>query len=420
MDDKTATLSQSNQEFVREELRRLFASAHFSSSHRCQTLLGYVVENALNGDMDSLKERSIGIAVFGRDPSYDTNSDPVVRSAAGEVRKRLAQCYYDSADQPKLRIELPIGSYVPVFSLSDTSVHQADNSAPMAPGKPGNDSGIDSTATGSVAIHPSRYATWWLAAGILAVLVCASFLYLKLHTKSQDAFELFWAPVVKSHQAVLICIGDMQLPPIHPLPGAASHEPAFALAMAGSGDNQYNWPVMPVQDSITLMNLVLLLRTENKAFAIRGQEATSFDDLQKGPVILLGANNAWAIRLLQPMRFHLMLDQNSLRRGIVDEQKPGTEIGAVKAFVSASNSEDYVVIARTFEPHTQQPTIVVAGVTPAATHAAGEFLTNPVYLNDFGKKAPNNWQTKNMEILLVTNNVNGDSGPPRVVDSYFW
>src|SRR5205085_6160235 len=87
----------------------------FANSKRYPALLAYTVEQTLLGNANELKERSIAVEVFGRAPSYDANSDPVVRITAGEVRKRLTQYYYDSAHRGELVIELPLGSYVPVF-----------------------------------------------------------------------------------------------------------------------------------------------------------------------------------------------------------------------------------------------------------------------------------------------------------------
>jgi hypothetical protein len=412
-------LSRSQKDMVREELERLLASTRFNSSQRCQLLLRFVVESVLSDNADSLKERSIGIAVFGRVLSYDTNNDPVVRVAAGEVRKKLAQCYCDSTWQLKVRIELPIGSYVPLFSWPEKPSHEVESSACAIMERAEAEGQIGFATQDTFETHSSHQMVWWLVSVLLVAVVC-SFFYWQFHSKPRDAFETFWAPMVKSASPVLICVGNMQLPPLHPPPGTTP-SPFATLANVGNNDNQNNWPITPLQDSITLVNLTLLLRNHNKAFAIRGQKATSFEDLQKGPIILLGAfNNDWTIRLMQPLRFHFAIDQTSYNRWIVDQQKPGMEIGAVQNSIPRSSTEDFVLIARTFDPHTQEPTIVIAGVTPTATHAAGEFLTNPVYLNDFGKKAPQNWQTKNMEVLLVTNNVNGDSGPPRVVDSYFW
>jgi hypothetical protein len=100
---------------IREQLQRVLAHPLFANSKRYPKLLAYAVEQTLLGNISELKERSIGVEVFGRSPSYDANADPVVRITAGEVRKRLTQYYYEPEHRGELSIELPIGSYVPVF-----------------------------------------------------------------------------------------------------------------------------------------------------------------------------------------------------------------------------------------------------------------------------------------------------------------
>jgi hypothetical protein len=72
-----------------------------------------VVEETIHGRADRLKERAIAVKAFNRKPSYDNNADPVVRVAAGEVRKRLAQYYNEPENDGQIRIELPIRAYVP-------------------------------------------------------------------------------------------------------------------------------------------------------------------------------------------------------------------------------------------------------------------------------------------------------------------
>src|SRR3954470_10190474 len=96
---------------IREQLHRLLAYPLFANSKRYPALLAYTVEQSLLGNSGELKERSIAVEVFGRVPTYDANSDPVVRITAGEVRKRLTQYYYDPTHRGELVIELPIGSY---------------------------------------------------------------------------------------------------------------------------------------------------------------------------------------------------------------------------------------------------------------------------------------------------------------------
>src|SRR6266498_2847628 len=76
---------------VHAQLERILSSSVFRNSKRYSSVLKYVVERTVEGAGDQLKERTIGIEVFGRVPDYDTASDHAVRSAAAEIRKRLAQ-----------------------------------------------------------------------------------------------------------------------------------------------------------------------------------------------------------------------------------------------------------------------------------------------------------------------------------------
>src|SRR5258705_9630177 len=100
---------------VREQLRRLLAHPLFTNSKRYPVLLAYTVEQTLLGNASELKERTIGVEAFGREPSYDVNLDPVVRTTAAEVRKRLIQYYYSPHHFGELIVELSVGSYVPSF-----------------------------------------------------------------------------------------------------------------------------------------------------------------------------------------------------------------------------------------------------------------------------------------------------------------
>jgi TolB-like protein len=100
---------------VRDHLKEVIASRAFAGSRRAQDFLQLIVEHALAGRFDSLRERMIGAEMFGRPIDYDTANDAVVRVKATEVRKKLAQYYQESGKKPTVRIELPIGSYVPKF-----------------------------------------------------------------------------------------------------------------------------------------------------------------------------------------------------------------------------------------------------------------------------------------------------------------
>src|SRR5664279_4177940 len=104
---------------IREQLSRLLVHPLFANSKRYPALPAYAVEQTLLGHACDLKERSIGVEVFGRSPTYDANADPVVRITAGEVRKRLTQYYYEVSHRSELVIELPTGSYVSLIHISE-------------------------------------------------------------------------------------------------------------------------------------------------------------------------------------------------------------------------------------------------------------------------------------------------------------
>jgi hypothetical protein len=89
-----------------------------------------VVENALDGQCDRLKERSLGIDLFGRDAAYNTGDDSIVRVTATDVRKRLLQYYLEPDRQTDFRIELPSGSYIPEIHRAAAPVN--GDAAPLA------------------------------------------------------------------------------------------------------------------------------------------------------------------------------------------------------------------------------------------------------------------------------------------------
>ena len=114
---KPDALSPAQIGLVRLHLKEVVASHAFAGSKRTQDFLHLIVEHALEGEVDSLRERMIGAEMFGRPVDYDTGSDSVVRVKATEVRKRLSQYYLEKDEMPAVRIELPSGSYVPKFTF---------------------------------------------------------------------------------------------------------------------------------------------------------------------------------------------------------------------------------------------------------------------------------------------------------------
>jgi len=117
-----ATLSESQEAAVREELDRILKGAAFRSSKRCREFLRYIVEHTINGPSGSLKERSIGVDLFQLPQDFDTGQHTIVRVTANEVRKKLAQHYLnENGTEHLVRIDLPPGSYSAEFTWQTDS-----------------------------------------------------------------------------------------------------------------------------------------------------------------------------------------------------------------------------------------------------------------------------------------------------------
>ena len=151
-------LSEEDRSAVREQLERILASPGFRNSRKYPAFLRYIVEHTLNGESDHLKERTLGVEVFGRPPEYDTSVDPVVRVVAAEVRNRIGRYYYESAAPGELLLDLHSGTYVPRFAIPDRTAdpHSAAVSAMIEPVNT-----TESVADLPIVMRPARRVRSW-------------------------------------------------------------------------------------------------------------------------------------------------------------------------------------------------------------------------------------------------------------------
>jgi TolB-like protein/Flp pilus assembly protein TadD len=182
-------LSPEEAAIVRQHLDAVLNSHVFAGSKRTQEFLRLIVRHALDGEIDALRERMIGVELFGRPISYDTGNDSVVRVRASEVRKKLAQYYSELGQaEPPVHIELPAGSYVPRFHFppymmaAPPSTHRppaaseraardgGENPSPAVP-----ETGPNEAAPAAGRLKAGRYSSWkillFVAAGFALALM---------------------------------------------------------------------------------------------------------------------------------------------------------------------------------------------------------------------------------------------------------
>jgi TolB-like protein len=70
----------------------------------------------LAGQSNCLKEYTIGLNILNKQKDFNPQENGIVRIHAGRLRRALAQYYINRGAQDVIRIYLPKGNYVPVFS----------------------------------------------------------------------------------------------------------------------------------------------------------------------------------------------------------------------------------------------------------------------------------------------------------------
>ena len=365
---------------IREQLERILASSLFKNSKRYPNLLRFVVERALAGHTDPLKERALGVDVFGREPDYDTNLDPVVRTSACEIRKRIAQYYQDAAHETEIRIEFPSGSYVPEFRMPSKA------------------------AEPTVSAVARKKSLAWAWIGSLALLLLAMFAVLAGVNARKSALDRFWAPVVGSDDPVSLYIG-----------GYTTGKDVISVMDLMENER------VAFSDATALAKLASLLAAKKKPYRFRLQTSSQMEDLKDGPALLIGAfNNSWALRLTGQLRYRFVPNHETHVNSIRDSQNASVAWAGDVSAPYRTLKEDYAIVSRVVDPSTGKIVVTASGLAKFGTEAAGEFLTSPKAMDQIERSAPRNWDRMNIEIVIATNVVGRRAGPPRVVATNFW
>jgi hypothetical protein len=402
---------------IREQLKRLVAHPLFTNSKRYPVLLSYVVEQTLLGNANELKERTIGVEAFGREPDYDVNLDPMVRTVAAEVRKRISQYYYNPDHAGELVIELPTGSYVPTFREPAMQMVFAAETQPLLKvetiptGKTGSP-----PAPANVVHERSKIADrrWILIAIALLIAAGIGFSIGRAKVPSSAASvhvlsttERFWEPITSTSSRITYCLGvpidlvDLQSRTTPPIPAGESAS-------------------LNVYDVITLARSIAPLVPKNGEFRVMAASDTGFAQLREGPFVLIGAfDNPWTMRITQDLPIGFEYDTHV--RKVVDRASSPKRSWTLQWQVpDKSLARDYAVVARLHDKVTGEPVIILAGILGEGTEAASEVVSNPAYLDAVLQKAPKNWDQLNLEAVIEANVIEGHPGPPTVVAVETW
>jgi hypothetical protein len=371
-------MSALSREKVESHLAAILASKSFAHSKRCSEFLRFVVQAALAGDSELLKERTLGVEVFGRGPDYDPSQDSVVRVKASEVRRRLREYYEKEAPDSSLHIELPIGTYVP--RIYETSLCQANQ--------------------GSSAREHSVY--WKHLLGFVCILGALAVVSVFAGRRSlgippHSPVERLWDPILREDDPVLICL------PILPPTGSK----------AATGDR------VGLGAAYAAIHVAAFCVQHRHTYLVKMGDMLSFSDLRNHPAILLGAfSSSWTLMMNRGLRFELLNPPGSAPE-IVDSRS-GRQFYAQNLRIDGHADTDFAIAARLLDSQSGKPIILAAGITTYGTQSAMEFLLTNSTVSHLLSTAPKHWPHRNFQALISTHIVGNTPGPPQLVAAEFW
>ncbi len=429
MSSKAATteqvLDRPSLEEMQDAVGRVLSSRYFANAPMKRRFLQLICEFHINGRGAELNEYLIGREVFGRNQSYNPATDPIVRVGAHGVREKLLLYYQMEGAGDRVRIEIPLGSYEPLF----TRLPAASDPVPAAPAaEPASSSGPPDERQLHVLPPPLprpastddlqrwRRRTWMLAAAalvLLAVIAALAAALMRMRTEQDGRLSetrahagLAWTPYLQTADPTLLVLSN---PAVHrPMntadpdalarEGIPLNEKQSALISSAAGNRLPLKAGQPMQlipafstytgigEAIGVYRLSGLLHTLSEATVLKQSRSLTPDDLKNFDVVLLGSvyANQWSKPLT--IRENFVYSPNSTILNLAPQ--PGEEREYRASFDPRTNAliEDHALITLVPSVHGDRTVMVLAGIYSEGTEAAAEFVTNLNHLAELDRR----------------------------------
>ena len=404
----------------RELIERVLASSGFAKSRRLSGMFRYLCELTLEGRASEINEQSVGEAVFGRQPDYDSMADGIVRTQASRLRQRLDHYFSEEGAGEPVTISIPRGSYVPVFEQRAI----AESDASEASSAPASDAG--GTVSGRMNFRQHSAAVAWTCTALLALALAVLLIRRDtVHAKAQTSVEdhLLWSRIFEPGQNTLLIPGDSSLVIWQGLKGRN-----ISLDEYVSGSYRVVNPADAGQDRITedlggrrytsivdldvAQSLALIAKSHGSGITVRYPREVRPNDLKDGNVILVGAAEAdpWVTLFERDMDF-VFFNNRSRRIFQVLNRSPHGNEPHEWDFVDTDKLERvYAVVAYLPNLSGNGNALILEGTTMAGTECAWDFVSDDSKLLPFLRsiRKPDG-SLPHFEVVLGTNNVGGSA-----------
>lgn len=398
---------------LQQHVKEVVQGEVFKGSHRSVQFLQYIVDQAIAGHCESLKERVIGMELFGRSASYDTGDDAIVRVTASDVRRRLLEHYGRYGATSQFRIALPSGSYIPEITRKPNGVATLDNGAAHRETTPARD---DSAAidpklvplpSESVAHESSVVQVptapllgfskriWMIAAISVVILNLALWGVVwgrVTRAVGQPIAVLPWSIFFGSSHSTELITSDPNITEIQEITGSqvslsdyANHDYVTVPnkltpeednivrnVLRGDKSSQVDAPIVA--------NVAALAQANSKSIDVRAARSIQLTDLKSdNNFIFLGSprSNPWLSLFSDQLDFQFVFDK-SAGSEFIRNFRP--RAGERPAYIPTANGyatgDSYAIIALVKNPDESGQVLLLAGANSEGTAAAGKVATD--------------------------------------------
>ncbi|MBZ5655470.1 MAG: hypothetical protein LAO56_09345 [Acidobacteriia bacterium] len=373
----------------REELRRVLESKNFAGAPKKTRFLEFVSEQTFLGNGDKLNEYLIGVEVYDRGADFNPQKDPIVRVQAHEIRRVLKKYYEEDGKDSLIRIDLPSGHYVPVFSRS--TPQDANGADP--PAEP-----VVAGLTSVSRLHLALTLTLAAACLVLLFLLTTSGRRQEQTANPRlsaatlpEGIAWFWNPFLPPSEAPLIVI------PNHPLLRAAHDGDSPQTLASGHEIPKANLPEFrdtihfrelkrflfvpsltdftSVGETMGVVSLCEMFYSMGQKCRVQQSRLANFEEIKGVNAILLGGNQAWSGRVFlneEGFRFQsgVILNRNP-RAGEKPVYKPEFDP------VTNQLTRDYALVLMLPNERKENRVLLIYGIYTQGSQAAIEYLKNP-------------------------------------------
>ncbi len=355
---------------LREHLRAILESEAFKGSRRSRQFLQHIVEKSLEGRAEELKERTLGVVLFGRQPTYDTGEDAIVRVTASDVRKRLHHFYAETDSD--VRIEIPAGSYAPEFRrTASTAPH------PPAP-VPAGTRRLD------------RRIVIWLGAALLAIACVV--LWMQHRATPPTARNVVpWSHMLQAGRQTVVVLSDPDICTVQELtgwvlslsdyangkyfPDSTSLDPGMQTALRTF--RGANVAAVDVGIALGITGLATGTPARLKTRPARSLKLADFktDD----NFIILGSlrSNPWGRLFQEQLDFEFAYDESASQEYVRNKR---VQRGEAERYVPTAKGwgtgRAFAIVALVANPSQSGEVLLLGGTSAEATEASGRLVTN--------------------------------------------